>query len=161
MSAVQSKLSLRVAMEARDRSAAVAAFAENAVVRSPFTNQLAFEGREQIDAIVGVVLEVLSELTYTDELHGEGSAVLVGHARVDGLDLSFVDHLKLRDDGLIEKMTVYFRPLPASTAAMRRIGQQLGRRTSASRGRLISTTAAPMAFMARTADKLAVRMVKL
>jgi hypothetical protein len=147
-------------MEARDRRAVVEAFAENAVLRSPFTDNLAFEGREQLDAIIGVILDVLDDLTYTDELHGDGTAVLVGRATVDGVALQFSDHLKLRDDALIQEMTVFFRPLPATTAAMRRIGEGLGRRKSTRRARMIGSMVAPMALMARTGDRVGVRLIK-
>jgi hypothetical protein len=160
MSAVQIRLPLRVAMETRDRAAAVAAFAEDAVFRSPLTDNLVFEGRKQIDPLIGVIFDVLRDLTYTDELHGDGSAVLVGQARVDGLPLTFIDHLKLREDGLIQEMTVFFRPLPATTAAMRRFGEHLARLKSASRGRLVSGIVAPLALMARAGDQLGVRLLR-
>lgn len=160
MSAVQTPLPLRTAMERRDRPAVVAAFAENAVLRSPFTDNLTFEGREQIDPLIGVIFDVLGDLTYTDELRGDGSAVLVGRAHVDGLPLTFTDHLTLRDDGLIQEMTVFFRPLPATTAAMRRFGERLARHRSASRGRLVSGIVAPLALMARAGDRVGIRLLR-
>ncbi|MCL2769211.1 MAG: hypothetical protein FWD42_03780 [Solirubrobacterales bacterium] len=147
-------------MEARDRRAVVEAFAEDGVLRSPFTDNLAFEGRAQIDTLVGVILDALGDFTYTDELHGDRVAVLVGHARVDGLRVQFTDYLRLRDDGLIEEMTVFFRPLPASTAAMRRIGEGLGRRKSDMRARVLNSMVAPLAFMSRTGDRVGVRLLK-
>ena len=160
MVAVDTKLPLRVAMEARDHSAVMDAFAENAVLRSPLTDNLAFEGREQLGPLVAVILEVLEDFTYTDELHDGQAAVLLGHARVDGLRVQFCDHLKLRDDGLIEEMTVFFRPMPAITTAMRRIGSRLGRRKSKFRGHLINTMTAPLSLMARTGDRVGVRMLQ-
>ena len=160
MPATETRLPLRVAMEARDRHAAVAAFAEHAVLRSPFTDGLVFEGHEQLDALLAVILDVLDDLAYTDELRVDGTAVLVGHAHVDGLKVEFTDHLKLDPDGLIEEMTVFFRPLPAATAAMRRIGQGLARRKSAFRGRVVSSMVAPLALMARTGDGVGVRLVR-
>jgi hypothetical protein len=147
-------------MEARDHHAVMETFAENAVLRSPFTDKLAFEGRDQLDQLVTVILAVLEDLTYTDELHADRAAVLVGHARVDGLRIQFCDYLKLRDDGLIEEMTVFFRPLPATTAAMRRIGGGLGRRRSKLRGHLINTMTAPLALMTRAGDRLGVRLLQ-
>ena len=45
------KLPLRSAMEARDLGAAVDAFAPDAVVRSPLTDKLTFNGHEQIGAL--------------------------------------------------------------------------------------------------------------
>jgi hypothetical protein len=157
---VGTKLPLRVAMEARDHRAVTESFADNAVIRSPFTDSLAFEGRDQLDKLVTVILAVLEDLTYTDELHGDRAAVLIGQARVDGLRIQFCDYLKLRGDGLIEEMTVFFRPLPATTAAMRRIGGGLGRGRSKLRGRLINTMTAPLAVLARTGDRLGVRLLQ-
>ena len=160
MVVIGTKLPLRVAMEARDHGAVMESFAENAVLRSPFTDNLAFEGRDQLDKLITVILAVLQDLTYTDELHGDRAAVLIGHARVDGLRIQFCDYLKLRDDGLIEEMTVFFRPLPATTAAMRQIGGGLGRRRSKLRGRLINTMTAPLALMTRAGDRLGVRLLQ-
>jgi hypothetical protein len=147
-------------MEARDHRAVVEAFAENAVIRSPFTDNLTFEGRHQLDELVAVILDVLEDLTYSDELHADRAAVLIGHARVDGLRVQFCDYLKLRGDGLVDEMTVFFRPLPATTAAMRRIGGGLGRRKSKFRGRLINTMTAPLALIARTGDRLGVQLLQ-
>jgi hypothetical protein len=157
---VAAKLPLRVAMEARDHRSVVESFAEDAVIRSPFTDNLAFAGRERIGGLVAVLLEVLEDLTYTDELHADRAAVLVGHARVDGLRVQFCDYLKFRGDGLIEEMTVFFRPLPATAAAMRRIGGGLGRRKSKFRGQLINTMTVPMALLARTGDRLGVQLLQ-
>jgi hypothetical protein len=154
------KLPLRVAMEARDRRAIVNTFAEDGVLRSPFTDNLVFQGHEQLDAIVAVVLDVLDDFTYTDELYGDSTAFLVGQARVDGLRLQFTDYLRLNGDGLIEEMTVFFRPAPATAAAMRRIGERLGRRKSKLRARTIYSMVTPLAFMARTGDRLGVRLLK-
>jgi hypothetical protein len=154
------KLPLRVAMEARDHGAVMESFAENAVLRSPFTDNLAFEGRDQLDKLITVILAVLEDLTYVDELHADRAAVLIGHARVDGMRIQFCDYLKLRDDGQIEEMTVFFRPLPATAAAMRQIGGGLGRRRSKLRGRLINTMTAPLALMTRAGDRLGVRLLQ-
>jgi hypothetical protein len=158
---VDTKLPLRAAMEAGDRAAVVEAFAEDGVVRSPFTDNLTFRGHEQLEPLIAVILEVLEDLTYTDELHADNTAVLVGHASVDGLRLQFSDYLKLRGDGLIEEMTVFFRPLPATTAAMRRFGEGLGQQRSRFRGRMIKAIATPLALMARTGDRAGVRLLRL
>jgi hypothetical protein len=107
-----------------------------------------------------VILDVLGNLTSTDELHADNTAVLVGHASVDGVRLEFSDHLKLRDDGLIDQMTVFFRPLPATTAAMRRFGEGLGQQRSRFRGRMIKAMATPLALMARTGDRAGVWLLR-
>ena len=163
MSALQhrpTKLPIRAAMEARDRAAVVDAFAEDAVLRSPFTPSLVFTGRDQLAALIDVLLGALDDLGYSDELIGDDTAVLVGTMQLRGIAVNFTDHLKLRPDGKISEMTVFFRPLPASAAAMRVIGAGLGRRKSRLRGRTISALVAPLAFMTRIGDALGVRLVK-
>jgi hypothetical protein len=160
MTLVATNLAFRAAIEARDRRAVVEAFTEDAVVHSPFTDNLVFEGREQLGALVSVMLQVLEDITYTAELHGDHQAVLIGSARVDTVRLQFSDFLTLDDNGLIKEMTVFFRPLPATTAAMRRFGEGLARPNGTLRARAINLMAAPLAFMARTGDRLGVRLLK-
>ena len=154
------KLPVRAAMEARDRAAVVDAFAEDAILRSPLTANLVFTGRDQVASIIDVLLEALEDLSYSDELIGDDTAVLVGTMQLRGVSVHFTDHLKLRPDGKISEMTVFFRPLPATTAAMRVIGAGLGRRKSKLRGQTISALVAPLAFMTRTGDGLGVRLLK-
>jgi hypothetical protein len=147
-------------MEARDLDAVVDAFAPDAVLRSPFTAKLAFTGREQIRAVTRVILDVFRDFHYTEELRGENVAFLVARARVDGQDIEIVDHMRLGPDGKIEEFTVFFRPLPATAAALRRIGAGLGRGKSPARAAVISALARPLAFMTRTGDGIGVRLIR-
>jgi SnoaL-like protein len=148
-------------MEAGDLAAAVDTFAPGAVLRSPLTDMLTFSGREEIRAVLAVILEVFDGLHYTDELRGAGSAVLVAGARVDGIEIEMVDHLRLDDESeKIRELTVFFRPLPATTAAMRAIGAGLGRRKSRGRAAAISMLTQPLGLMTKVGDKVGVRLVR-
>ncbi len=147
-------LPIRAAMEARDRAAVLDAFAEDAVLRSPFTPSLVFTGHDELAALIDVLLDALDDLGYSDELIGDHTAVLVGTMQLSGVSINFTDHLKLRPDGKISEMTVFFRPLPATAAAMQVIGAGLGHRNSKLRGRTISALVAPLAFMTRAGDRL-------
>lgn len=154
------KLPLRTAMEARDLSAVMDAFAPDAVVRSPLTSSLAFEGHEQVHTIMQVILEVFEDLRYTDEIQGSGSAVLVATARIGGSEVDMVDHIRLNEHGKIAEVTVFFRPLPAIAVAMRVIGSALGRRKSAARGHVISALTQPLGVMTRVGDRVGTRLVR-
>jgi hypothetical protein len=154
------KLPLRTAMEARDLSAVMDTFAPDAVVRSPLTSSLEFQGREQIHTIMQVILEVFEDLHYTDEIHGSDSAVLVATARIGGSEIDLVDHIRLDENGKITEITVFFRPLPAIAVAMRVIGSGLGRRKSAARGHLISALTQPLGLMTRVGDRVGARLVR-
>jgi hypothetical protein len=154
------KLPLRAAMEARDLDAAVDAFAPDAILRSPLTAGLVFTGREQIRAVMAVILDGFGDLRYTDELRSENAAVLVSNARVGGQDIETIDHMRLRPDGKISEFTVFFRPLPATAAALRVIGSGLGRRKGPVRAAVISALARPLGFMTRVGDAIGVRLVR-
>jgi ketosteroid isomerase-like protein len=147
-------------MERRDLDAVLETFAPDAVLRSPFTNRVAFEGREQIAAILAVILNVFEDLTYTDEIELGQSGVLVGHARVGGREIDWVDHVRLASDGRIAEFTAYFRPLPASAVGLRVIGAGLGRRRSAVLAAVISTLARPLGVMAAIADRVGAWLVR-
>ena len=153
-------LPLRAAMEARDLQAVVDAFAPDAVLRSPFTSRLAFTGRDQIAAVTKVVMDVFTDWRYTDEVRGDGRAVLVARARVGGEDIEMTEYLRLRPDGKVGELTVFFRPLPATAAALRLIGAGLGRRKGPLRAAVISVLTRPLAFMTKTGDGLGVKLVR-
>ena len=163
MPAVESSqviLPFRAAMEARDLDAAVDSFAPDAVLRSPLTAGLVFTGREQIRAVMAVILDSFGDLRYTDEVRGENAAVLVSRARVGGQDIETIDYMRLRPDGRIGEFTVFFRPLPATAVALRVIGTALGRRKSPARAAVISALARPLGFMTRVGDGIGVRLVR-
>ncbi len=153
------KLPLRVAMEARDLAAVLDAFAPDAVLHSPLTGSLTFQGHEQIRAVTEVILDVYDDLHYTDELQSGDSAVLVASARVDGTDIEMVDHIRFDEHGKIRELTIFFRPLPAIAVAMRLIGTGLGRRKSRTRAEVISLLTRPLGLMTRVGDRMGVRLV--
>jgi hypothetical protein len=153
-------LPLRAAMEARDLQAVVNAFAPDAVLHSPFTDGLVFTGRDQIAAVTKVVMDAFTDWRYTDEVRGDGSAVLIARARVGGEDIEMTEYLRLRPDGKVGELTVFFRPLPATAAALRLIGTGLGRRKGPLRAALISALTRPLAFMTKTGDGLGVKLVR-
>jgi SnoaL-like domain len=151
---------LRVAMEGRDLAAAVDSFAPDAVVRSPFTDGVVFEGTEQVRTILMVVLEVFPDLHYTGHVRDGDRGALLATATAAGRRLDMVDAYELDGEGKISELTVFVRPLPGSTAALRLIGSALGARKSAARGRMIGVLAAPMGAMSALGDRVAGALVR-
>jgi hypothetical protein len=157
---VPATLPFQAAMEARDLAAVLDTFAPDATLRSPFTARLAFAGREQIAAVLEVILGVFKDLRYTDDVRSPGTVFLAGEARIGGKQIEWVDRLQLDPDGSIRELTVFFRPLPATTVALRVIGAGLSRRRSQTRAALVSSLTRPLGFMAETGDRVGVRLVR-
>lgn len=153
-------LELRTAMEARDLAAAVSAFAPNAVIRSPITDLLTFQGRDQIGAILQVILDVFDDLRYTDELRDGDRAYLTSRARVDGTEIEIVDQIRFDENGKICEFTVFFRPMPAIAVAMRLIAAGLLGRRSKLIGTITALLLRPLAVMIRAGDRIGVRLVR-
>jgi hypothetical protein len=153
-------LPLRAGVEAGDLAAVVDAFAEDAIVRSPITSALTFDGHEQIAAVFSVILDVFKDIRYTDELRTGDTAVLIASARVDGTDIQLADHMRLDERGKIRELTVFFRPMPAIAVSARALGEGLGRRRSGGRARVISMLVAPLIVLTRVGDRVAARLVR-
>ena len=107
-----------------------------------------------------MILEVLNGFHYTEEMFDDRTGFLVAQAQIDGLDVEIVDCMQFRADGKIQTLTVFFRPLPAAAAALRRIGAEFGHRKSPARAALISALATPLALMARVGDGIGVRLIR-
>lgn len=156
----ETEFPFRTAVEARDLAAVADAFAPDAVLRSPLTGRFTFNGREQIVAVVEVLLDVCDDFHYTDELRGRDGGFLVACARVDGNDLEIVDHIRLDENGKIRQFTAFFRPMPAMPVALRLMGAGLTRPKSATRAVAISLLTRPLELMARMGDSIGARLVR-
>lgn len=153
-------LALREAMEKRDLAAVLDTFAEDAVIRSPFTSRLAFEGRAQIEGLIEALFDVFEDICYSAHAAGERNAFLVGGARVGSLRVEWADHIELDESGKIRQFTVFFRPLPATALALNRLGSRLAARTGRARGALVFNLTLPLAFLTRVGDGLGARLVR-
>jgi ketosteroid isomerase-like protein len=154
------KLDLRLAMERGDLEAVLDTFAPDAVLRSPLTSRLTFNGREQIEAVMGVVIDVFEDLRYTDQLVSGDRAVLVASARVGGKELEMVDHLRLDEQGKIRELTVFFRPFPSIAVAMRLIATGLGARKGKGTALAMSALTQPLGPLTAVGDRIGAALVK-
>jgi hypothetical protein len=116
----------RAAVEAKDLAAMEAALHPDVVFRSPAVFR-PYEGRETVMALLGHVVEVLEDFTYTDELAGEGTHALVFEARAGDKLVEGLDHLTLDADGKVTELVVMIRPLSGLIA----VAEQMGARLSA------------------------------
>ena len=115
----------RRAVEARDLDAMVACLSDDVRLHSPVTFK-PFEGKDAVRALFGILLEVFTEFSYTDELSGEGSHALIFSAKVGDREVQGLDLLRYGAGGLVEDFTVMVRPLSAALALRDAVGAKLG-----------------------------------
>ena len=98
---------------------------EDVVLHSPILFR-GFEGREVVAQVLAHVAATLEDLTYVDELVGEGTVALRFKARVEDRELEGIDFLELDDEGRVRELTVFMRPMSALTRFNERMAERLG-----------------------------------
>jgi hypothetical protein len=115
----------RSAVESRDFEKLMAQFAEKAVLHSPVVFK-PFEGRSEIEQLLGILLGIFQDFRYTDELEAaDGTAALIFRARVGDRELQGLDLIRFDESGLICDLTVMIRPRSAIEALVTEVGPRL------------------------------------
>jgi hypothetical protein len=100
----------RAAAESKDFSAIDELFAEDVSFRSPVVFKQ-YEGRDAVVMLLGAVSQVFEDFRYTGQTETDGTATLMFSAQVGNRELEGIDLLHFDDDGRINDMAVYVRPL--------------------------------------------------
>lgn len=100
----------RAAIEAGDHDAAMALLDRDVQFRSPAVHR-PYEGRDAVTALLGLVVTVFEDFSYTDELTAGDRTVLFFRARVGDRELEGIDDLTMGPDGTIVDLRVMVRPL--------------------------------------------------
>ena len=100
----------RAAAESKDFSAIDELFSEDVTFRSPVVFK-PYEGRQAIAMLLGAVSQVFEGFLYTDQVETGDAAALAFSARVGDKELDGIDFLHFGDDGRINRMEVFIRPM--------------------------------------------------
>jgi|SRR5215203_2614434 hypothetical protein len=100
----------RAAAESKDFSAIDDLFAEEVVFRSPVVFK-PYEGRNAVAMLLGAVSQVFEDFRYTDHIETGDAAALAFSARVGDRELDGIDFLHFDDEGRINRMEVFVRPM--------------------------------------------------
>jgi hypothetical protein len=103
------------AMTRKDLESMLLHMSEDVVLRTPLVAE-PIQGKPAIRPVVGALLGVVDRFDFREILQGPEHVssffkVTVGPNELDGMD-----HWRLNGSGLIEEMTVLWRPLPAAVA---------------------------------------------
>jgi hypothetical protein len=115
----------RVAAESKDLELLTETLREDVVLHSPILFR-GFEGRDVVSQVLTHVAATLEDLTYVDELAGEGTVALRFKANVGDRELEGIDFLELDEDGKVAELTVFMRPLSALTRFNEQMAERLG-----------------------------------
>jgi len=146
--------------ESGDAERARGALADDVVLVSPVTDQFVFEGAESVVDLLRDVFDVITEITYTRVERIPSGAILFAEAQIGDVRLNEAQFIDLdAETGRISKLTLFFRPLPAATKFLRRLGPAVARRQGHDgTARLLRATGAFLDSVAATGDRTFVPM---
>ncbi|MEU6900346.1 MULTISPECIES: hypothetical protein [Streptomyces] len=118
----------RMAGEAGDARAAVAALSEDVELVSPLTDRFTFRGHGELEELLTSVFEVFTGIHYEAQFQDGQHAVLRAAGHVGRLRLEETQYLDLDDEGRIRRLTLMMRPLTAATRFLRVLGPRVASR---------------------------------
>jgi SnoaL-like domain len=105
----------RAAAESKDFSAIDELFTEDVTFRSPVVFK-PYDGREAVAMLLGAVVQVFEDFRYTDQIETGDAAALAFSARIGDRELDGIDFLHFNDEGHVDRMAVYVRPMSGVNA---------------------------------------------
>ena len=108
------------AMQRKDLEAMLTHMADDVILKTPLHAQ-PFEGKDAVRSVAGPLLGVVDTFDFKELMQGpehvsQYIAVTIGPTELDGMDYWLLD-----EAGLIQEMTVLWRPLPAVVAVQARL----------------------------------------
>lgn len=113
------------AMGRRDIEGTKAHLADDVVIHSPIV-PAPFQGKEQVTGVLEALLSTVDAFEPKLLLRDRSDFVAVFTIRLDDHVIDGMDHMHLNDAGLVDSMTVAWRPLPAVVAVQQKLAPKLG-----------------------------------
>lgn len=113
------------AMQRKDLEAMLTHMADDVTLKTPLHIE-SFKGKAAIRPVVEALLTVVDKFHFKEMMHGpehvsQYFGVTVGSDELDGMD-----YWRLNEAGLIQEMTVLWRPLPAVVAVQNKLAHAAG-----------------------------------
>jgi hypothetical protein len=114
----------RQAAESKDFSAIDELIAEDVVFNSPVVYK-PYQGRDAVAMLLAAVVQVFEDFRYTDQVETGEAAALAFSARVGDRELQGIDFLHFDEDGRVNEMAVYVRPMSGVNALAEAMAKRL------------------------------------
>jgi ketosteroid isomerase-like protein len=113
------------AMQSKDLEAMLTHMADDIILKTPLLAD-AFKGKDAVRPVVEALLAVVDRFEFREIMQGPQHAsgffgITVGPHELDG-----VDYWRINDAGLIQELTVLWRPLPAIVAVQEKLAHARG-----------------------------------
>jgi len=110
------------AMQRKDLGAMLTHMAEDISLRTPLVAE-PFQGKAAIRPVVEALLSIVDRFDFLEMMQGPQHVSEFFRVTVGSYELDGVDYWRLNEEGLIQEMTVLWRPLPAIAAVQNKLDE--------------------------------------
>jgi ketosteroid isomerase-like protein len=108
------------AMERKDLEAMLTHMTDDIILKTPLVAE-PYKGKAAIRPVVTALLSVVDKFDFRETLQGPEHVSEFFEITVGSLHLEAMDYWRLNKEGLIQEMTVLWRPLPAVAAVQQKL----------------------------------------
>ena len=108
------------AMRRNDLEAMLPHMADDVILKTPLVAE-PFEGKAAIRPVVSALLGVVDKFDFVEMMRGPQHVSEFFRVTVGSDELEGMDYWRINDAGLIQEMTVLWRPLPAVLAVQNKL----------------------------------------
>ena len=110
------------AMQRKDLEAMLTHMADDVVLKTPLVAE-PFREKAAVRPVVEALLAVVDAFEFHEVMQGPQHVSSFFRVTVGSVELDGMDYWRLNDAGLIQEMTVLWRPLPAVAAVQNRLAR--------------------------------------
>ncbi len=103
------------AMQRKDLEAMLTHMADDIILKTPLVAE-PFQGKAALRPVVEALLAVVDKFDFREIMQGPQHVSSFFRVTVGSIELDAMDYWRLNEAGLIQEMTVLWRPLPAVAA---------------------------------------------
>jgi hypothetical protein len=158
--ATEATRALCAAAERGDADAVAELLAPDVVLHSPMTDRVSFAGRQEVAALHRDIFAVLDGIETSEPLALGDARSFSFRAQVRGVPLEAHVLLHVDEQGQIDEIKLFVRPLPALATLFAALPPRVSaRRRGPLTGAAVAALARPLALVLRAADRLAPRFL--
>jgi hypothetical protein len=148
--------------EAGDIDLAMRSIATNVVLRSPLTDRLRFEGRDQVRQVLEAAYDSIDQMRFHTVVGQASIWGLFYTARVGTTPIEEAQLVRLDDHHKIVEVSLMIRPLTGLAAVMAALGPRMIRKQGHSSivAAAVSLTIKPLTLLARVGDFAGARLLQ-
>ncbi len=114
------------AMQRKDLDSMLIHMADDVILNTPLVAE-PFTGKAAIRSVVGPLLGVVDTFDFHEIMQGPEHVSSFFRVTVGSIELDGMDYWRINEAGLIQEMTVLWRPLPAAAEVQRKLAPADGK----------------------------------